>query len=234
MALKFLSHKRFHPRKLCNIKAVAFAESKLKQETTRLYELRREMAEEKDLENLRNIQIASGRIPDRPTRVEWMYKQPPIPQKEDEQEEPPPEHVYPSDLPRDSILNNPIPLKLQTGEFPGIKWASSDVPQKLDRGIKIREDPKTAIINQRVKKQAEQKKRLEFLKRLEEERNLQLPASYKLTLNEAHKIMPNMPDLSRYGSAFIEYKEPTQLDSQEESTRVSYSRESRHHGSKHH
>ena len=239
MALKFLSHKRFHPRKLCNIKAVAQAERKVKQETTRMIELRREMAEEKDLENLRNLQIASGRIPNVSSRLEWMYKPPPIPQKEEEPEEPPLEHVFPSDLPRDSILNNPIPPKLQTGEFPGIKWANSDTPSKLDRDIKIREDPRTAILNNRAQKQAEQKKRIEFLKRMEEERNLKAPTSYQFTLNEAHKMIPNMPDLSRYGSSFIDYSpsysESNSSSYKQESTRLSYSRESHgHHERKYH
>lgn len=166
MALKFLSKKRWHVRKLDNIRKVAEAEMKSREEQTRLAEMRREREEEKDLEALRQLQIASGRIPKEKPRLEWLYKAPPIKKREDE------ETISREDilanLRSDEVMQAEQEKELKSQQLPGVKFLTEIAPKKGDEEIIIREDPLTAILARKQKEQDEEAERLALLKKAEE------------------------------------------------------------------
>ncbi|KAH0795322.1 pre-mRNA-splicing factor CWC25 [Histomonas meleagridis] len=153
MALKFLSKKKWHVRRIENIRKVAEAEKKYSQEQTRMAELRREREEERELENIRKIQEASGRIPKQQPRLEFLYKTPVIKRREEE------EIVKTEDILAgrrpDSIMLNPDQAELRKYGIPGVKLLTEFKHLKGDEDIKTREDPLTAIIAKRKKEKEE-------------------------------------------------------------------------------
>ncbi|EAX91267.1 1300013D05Rik protein, putative [Trichomonas vaginalis G3] len=162
MSMKFLSKKRFHPRRLDNIRKVAEAEAKYKEEQTRMAELRREREEEKDLEELRKAQEASGRIEKTTRRLEWIYKAPIIQKKGDEDEE---DEVRVNPLLEkqrpDAILQEKRHAQMTQNNLPGAKFLMAVNEYKGDKDMKLREDPFTAIFN---------KKREEELRKAQEQK----------------------------------------------------------------
>ena len=154
MSLKFLSKKKWHVRRLENIKKVAEAEAKQAEEQTRMAELRREREEEREMEAIRRIQEASGQIPVQQRRLEFLYKEPNIPKKNEEEVVTPEEVLRPNNLERNEMC-----LKQ---DLPGVKWLHEGKQNKGDEEVRSREDPLTAIRarREREKQEAEQRKTL--------------------------------------------------------------------------
>lgn len=171
MALKFLSKKKWHVRRLENIRKVAEAEAKLAEEQTRMAELRREREEEREIENIRKIQEASGRIPKQQPRLEFLYKTPPVKKQSEE------DVITAADILQgrrpDSILFNKLDKKRVELGLPGVKYVYSLELGKSDSNLKMREDPITGIIAKRKKMKQEQEEREAMLRKIQEANKLQ-------------------------------------------------------------
>ena len=161
MAMKFLSKKSFHVRRLDNIAKVARAEEKMREEQTKMAELRREREEEKDLEDFRRAQEAAGRIDKAPHRVEWLYKAPQLAKNDDDPLDDAKEKArmdYES-LPPEAKLAYPKLDEIEKNQLPGSKFLVSTKYGVGDSEMKKREDPFTEIFNR--KKQNEINKQRE-------------------------------------------------------------------------
>ena len=161
MAMKFLSKKSFHVRRLDNIAKVARAEEKMREEQTKMAELRREIEEEKDLEDFRRAQEAAGRIDKAPHRVEWLYKTPQLAKNDDNPIDDAKEKAkmdYES-LPPEAKLAYPKLEEIEKNQLPGSKFLVTSKFGVGDDEMKKREDPFTAIFNK--KKQQEINKQRE-------------------------------------------------------------------------
>lgn len=164
MSMKFLSKKRWHVRRLENIKKVADAEAKMAEEQTRMAELRKEREEERELEAIRMMQEASGQVPKRQERLEFLYKAPPVPKKMEEE-------VVSSEA---VLKNEEIDAKdvEARSQLPGGKWIGQRQRAKGDEGVQSREDPMTAIVVRRTRmtQEAEERRALLEKLRLEDEK----------------------------------------------------------------
>lgn len=129
MSLKFLSKKKWHVKRLENIKKVAEAELKYKEEQTKILELQHEKEEERELEILRQIQIASGQIEPPKQRVEWLYKEPALKNINEEQPK--------------SITNEKEPKEEAD------KTERNSRFKIADQNMLLREDPLFAVKNQK-------------------------------------------------------------------------------------
>lgn len=158
MALRFLSKKRWHVRRLENIRKVAEAEAKQAEEQTRMAELRREREEERELEAIRKIQEASGQIPAQQPRLEFMFKEPPVPRKNEEDVVAPEEVLRPGNVEKNAIC---VAQKL-----PGVKWLNEGEHKKGEDEMRAREDPVTAILDRRRRERQEAEERRILLERL--------------------------------------------------------------------
>lgn len=194
MALKFLSKKKWHVRRLENIRKVAEAEAKLAEEQTRMAELRREREEEREFENIRKIQEASGRIPKQQPRLEFLYKTPPV-KKQSEEDIITSKDILAGRRP-DSILFNKLDKKRVEYGLPGVKWVYSLQPGKSDSNLKLREDPITGIIAKRKKARQEQEERENMLKKLQQARNQQIPNVRNRNGNISNFSNRNTSDIS--------------------------------------
>ena len=161
MSLKFLSKKKWHVRRLENIRKVAQAEAKQAEEQTRMAELRREREEEREMEAIRRIQEASGQIPVQQRRLEFLYKEPPVPKKNEEEVVTTEEVLRPSNLERNEMC-----LRQQV---PGVKWLSENKKNKGDEEVRSREDPITAIKAKRERDKQEAEERRALLEKLKSE-----------------------------------------------------------------
>ena len=231
MALKFLNTKRWHVRKIANIRKVAIAERKYKEEQTRMAELRREYEEERDLEALRALQEASGRVPTHKTRVEWLYKAPPIKKQEDEEE-----HITDQDALDDlrammpeNILNNDLQNSVVRNNLPGVKWLSSVYPAQHDEDIKVREDPMTGIIAERRKQREKEEQERKFLEELEKQQRIKAMMKKPVPLKEK-PFIPNFYDTDF--DDFINGK--TKSEKSEKSEKSNRSHHHHHHHHHHH
>jgi hypothetical protein len=167
MALKFLSKKRWHVRRLENIRKVAEAEAKQAEEQSRIAELRREREEERELEAIRRLQEASGRIPKQNPRLEFIYKTPVI-KKPSEEAVITREQILANRRP-DSIMQSSAATEVAVSAVPGVKWFEGMKQNKGEEEIKMREDPMTAILAKRHSEQKESEERQELLRRLQQE-----------------------------------------------------------------
>lgn len=168
MALKFLSKKRWHVRRIENVRKVAEAEAKLSDEQTRMAELRREREEERELENIRKIQEASGRIPKQQPQLEFLYKTPPV-RKKDEESVRTTEDILRGRRP-DQIMIYKDDAQIKKERLPGVKFMQKDRQFKGDEDIISREDPLTAIMAERRRAQQAAAEQQALQSRLEEER----------------------------------------------------------------
>lgn len=168
MSLKFLSKKRWHVRRIENVRKVAEAEAKLSDEQTRMAELRREREEERELENIRKIQEASGRIPKQQPQLEFLYKTPPV-RKRDEENIVTTEDILKGRRP-DQIMIYKDDAIIKSQCIPGVKFIQKDRQFKGDEDIIMREDPLTAILAKRKKEKKEEEEKKELLSKLEESR----------------------------------------------------------------
>jgi hypothetical protein len=167
MALKFLSKKRWHVRRLENIKKVAEAEAKQAEEQSRMAELRRELEEEREMEAIRRLQEASGRIPKQKPRLEFLYKTPTI-RKPTEEEMPTREDIL-AGRRRDAIMQSDAVTEGTGTAVPGVKWVDALRQLKGEDDIRTREDPMTAIVAKRqIEKQGAEQRR-ELLMKLQED-----------------------------------------------------------------
>ena len=158
MSLRFLSKKRWHVRRQENIRKVAEAEAKHAEEQTRMAELRREREEERELEAIRRLQEASGQIPTQQPRLEFMFKEPPVPRKTEEDVVTPEEVLKPGNVERNAIC---VAQKL-----PGVKWLAEGERRRGDDDMRAREDPVTVILERRRKERMEAEERRMLLERL--------------------------------------------------------------------
>jgi hypothetical protein len=75
MGLNYLSKKSWHPSSFQNIEKVWLAESKEKEKDQRLADRMKKLREEKQIEELKLIQIREGIIPESSLqRLDWMYQ----------------------------------------------------------------------------------------------------------------------------------------------------------------
>lgn len=75
MGLSYLSKKSWHPGSFQNIEKVWIAESKKKDDERRLADRIKKLKEEKQIEELKLIQIKEGVIPESSLqRLDWMYQ----------------------------------------------------------------------------------------------------------------------------------------------------------------
>jgi len=73
--LNYLSKKSWHPSSFQNIEKVWLAESKEKEKDQRLADRMKKLREEKQIEELKLIQIREGIIPESSLqRLDWMYQ----------------------------------------------------------------------------------------------------------------------------------------------------------------
>jgi hypothetical protein len=166
MALKFLSKKRWHTRRLENIRKVAEAEAKQAEEQTRMAELRREREEERALEQLRRLQEASGQIPKQQPRLEFIYKTPAI-KKPSEEETVSREDILAQQR-TDAVMRSNAASECVSRQMPGVKWLDGTKPNRGDDEIRMREDPMTAIMAKRQRERKEADERKELLRKLQE------------------------------------------------------------------
>ena len=169
MAMKFLSKKSFHVRRLDNIAKVARAEEKMREEQTKMAELRREREEEMDLEELRRAQEASGRVDKAPVRVEWMYKAPQLVKKDDDPLDDAKEKArmnYES-LPPEAKLSYPKHDEIVKSEVPGSKFLTTNKFGAGDIEMKKREDPFTLIINKKKEAQLKKQREQELIEKVQ-------------------------------------------------------------------
>lgn len=74
--MKFLNKKTWHTGKIQNIEKVWIAEQKKNAEKTRMDELKKQLAEERAVDDLRRVQASSGLITaTHAQRLEWMYQE---------------------------------------------------------------------------------------------------------------------------------------------------------------
>lgn len=153
MSHKFLNTKKFHPRRLDNIRKVAAAEAKYNQEKTAIAELLREREEEKNLEALRNLQIQSGRIQPCKKRVEFIYKAPLINKKgsgtEEEEEIDKKEEINEKTKPDKEMFKVKVSYQdeLTSGKLIGALFAEKS--SNIDHDCIARMDPLTLYFQQR-------------------------------------------------------------------------------------
>jgi hypothetical protein len=166
MALKFLSKKRWHVRRVENIRKVAEAEAKHAEEQTRMAELRREREEEREMEDIRRIQEASGRIPKHQQRVEFLYKTPVV-RKQSEEDIITREEIL-ANRRSDSVMQSEALVECQRQEVPGVKWLDGLKAAKGDGDLRVQEDPMTAILARRQREKQEAEERKAFLKKLQD------------------------------------------------------------------
>lgn len=143
MALKFLSKKRFHPRKVCNILKVVEAETVYKEEMSRMSELRREREEERNTQLLTEQMINCGLIPKVKPRVEFLYKAPIIINKEEDDVDPVQEKY--EKLPETHKLVDSFGRAVNENKLAGSKFVASVKPSKGDQSLMLMSDPATAI-----------------------------------------------------------------------------------------
>lgn len=75
MGLSYLSKKSWHPSSFQNIEKVWLAESKEKEKDQRHADRIKKLKEEKQIEDLKLIQIKEGIIPESSLqRLDWMYQ----------------------------------------------------------------------------------------------------------------------------------------------------------------
>ena len=73
--MNYLSKKSWHPSSFQNIEKVWLAESKEKEKDQRLADRMKKLREEKQIEELKLIQIREGIIPESSLqRLDWMYQ----------------------------------------------------------------------------------------------------------------------------------------------------------------
>jgi hypothetical protein len=166
MALKFLSKKRWHVRRMENIRKVAEAEAKQVEEQSRMAELRREREEERELEAIRRLQEASGRIPKQRPRLEFIYKTPVV-KKTSEEEVVTREAILANRRP-DSIMHSAAAAEIAATALPGVKWCDALKQNKGEDDLRMREDPMAAIVAKRQHERQEAEERRELLRRLQE------------------------------------------------------------------
>lgn len=65
--------KDWHPAKLCNMEQVRLAEEKKKEEDKKLEVLRKEIAQEREMREIRKMEEEAGLIRKRTERLDWMY-----------------------------------------------------------------------------------------------------------------------------------------------------------------
>ena len=174
MAMKFLSKKRFHVRRLENIARVAKAQAMQKEELTRMAELRREREEERDLEELRKAQEASGKVEKASKRLEWMYKTPQM-RKDDETIDDAKERAkadYEA-LPDEAKLAFPKLDAIQSYKLPGSHFLTNYKPSLGERDIKMREDPFTQIFNKKREEEERRKHEEKLIREAEEQKKHQ-------------------------------------------------------------
>jgi hypothetical protein len=168
MALKFLSKKRWHTRRLENIRKVAEAEAQQAEEQTRMSELRREREEERAMEQLRRLQEASGRIPKEQPRLEFIYKTP-VAKKPTEEEVVTREEILAQQR-ADAVMRSNPASECVSRQMPGVKWLDGTKPNRGDEEIRMREDPMTAIMAKRQRDRKEAEDRRELLRQLQDQR----------------------------------------------------------------
>lgn len=75
MGLSYLSKKSWHPSTFKNIEVVWAAEQKKKDEERRYQDHLKKLKEERDIEEMRQLQAANHTIPaSHAQRLEWMYQ----------------------------------------------------------------------------------------------------------------------------------------------------------------
>jgi len=75
MGLSYLSKKSWHPSNFANIEKVWIAESAERDKDTRMADRIKKLKEEKQIEDLKLIQIKEGIIPASSLqRLDWMYQ----------------------------------------------------------------------------------------------------------------------------------------------------------------
>jgi hypothetical protein len=169
MSLQFLSKKRWHVRRLENIRKVAAAEAKQAEEQSRMAELRREREEERELESIRRLQEASGRIPKQRPRLEFLYKTPVI-KKSSEEAALTREEILANRRP-DEIMRSAATAEMAAAAAPGVKWIDALRQNRGEDGVRMREDPMTAIAAKRQREKQEAEERRELLRQLQTERH---------------------------------------------------------------
>ena len=233
MALKFLTKKKWHVRRLENIRKYAEAEAKQAEEQTRMAELRREREEEREFENIRRIQEASGRIPKQQPRLEFIYKAPSI-KKQTEEEIVTAEQIL-AEKRTDSILFNKLDKKTVELQVPGVKWLRDMERGKNEVNLKLREDPMTSIMAKRKKMKKEQEEHEEMLRQLRafEEASMirkPSPSPQQIKMNEAIQSKPSQIDAVSKSSTPVQSRAN---DEQESSDSNDYSESRRHKHRKH-
>lgn len=77
MSLKFLAKKSWHTTNLSNVEKVWIAEQNAEKEKKKLAELQKQINEERQIQELRELQVASGQIVKTvDTTLDWMYEGP--------------------------------------------------------------------------------------------------------------------------------------------------------------
>lgn len=83
MSLKFLSKKSWHTTTLNNVERVWIAEQKAEKESRKLAELQKQITEERQIKELRELQSATGQaVANVDTSMDWMYQGPAAEEKQ--------------------------------------------------------------------------------------------------------------------------------------------------------
>ena len=77
MSLAFLAKKSFHTTNLDNVERVWIAEQKAENEAKKLAELQKQIDDERKIQELRQLQVASGqKVKTTDSSLDWMYQGP--------------------------------------------------------------------------------------------------------------------------------------------------------------
>jgi len=131
--LAFLNKKQWHTGHIRNIEKVWHAEQKAAEEKTRLEQLKKELNEERQIEELRKMQVDAGLIPQTTlNRVDWLYTGPQAgPSLE--------EYLLGKEYTGDK--NEAFKEVHQLKEQPGANFVKKTANDRLEVESKLREDP---------------------------------------------------------------------------------------------
>ena len=165
--LAFLNKKSWHTGKISNYEKVWQAEEKAKAEAKKLEELRKEIDDERQKEQLRELQKQAGLIPDRPERMGWMdYGSSALQQKMAAQEE----FLLGKEF-KVGDLDSQALKKDKKESVSGTKdWVKKTENRDRDVLAKIRDDPLLVMMYQEKKARDEILSNPMYLKKLKKEK----------------------------------------------------------------